>query len=97
MVENTKGFQFPQDVNEQLVLAIKAVFDSWNNQRAIVYRRINKIPDDLGTAVNIQCMAFGNMGNDCGTGVAFTRNPSTEERMYGEFLVNAQGEDVVAE
>ncbi len=92
-----KGFEFPQEVKDQLYRAIKAVFDSWNNQRAIVYRRINKIPDDLGTAVNIQCMAFGNMGEDCGTGVAFTRNPSTGEKLlYGEFLVNAQGEDVVA-
>ncbi|MCR4399611.1 MAG: pyruvate, phosphate dikinase, partial [Syntrophomonadaceae bacterium] len=104
------GREFPQDpqeqlvlaklapgVLEQLVLAIRAVFDSWNNQRAIVYRKINKIPDDLGTAVNIQAMAFGNMGADSGTGVAFTRNPSTgEHELYGEFLVNAQGEDVVA-
>ncbi|MEN6460681.1 MAG: pyruvate, phosphate dikinase [Syntrophomonas sp.] len=97
LVKQEKGFDFPQDVHEQLSLAIKAVFDSWNNQRAIVYRRLNKIPDDLGTAVNIQCMAFGNMGDDCGTGVAFTRNPSTGENLlYGEFLVNAQGEDVVA-
>jgi pyruvate,orthophosphate dikinase len=97
LVLKEKGFPFPQEVNEQLERAIRAVFDSWNNQRAIVYRRINKIPDDLGTAVNIQCMAFGNMGQDCGTGVAFTRNPSTGEKLlYGEFLVNAQGEDVVA-
>lgn len=97
LVKQEKGFDFPQNVQEQLTLAIKAVFDSWNNQRAIVYRRLNKIPDDLGTAVNIQCMAFGNMGDDCGTGVAFTRNPSTGENLlYGEFLVNAQGEDVVA-
>lgn len=97
LVKKEKGFYFPQDVREQLTMAIKAVFDSWNNQRAIVYRRINKIPDDLGTAVNVQCMAFGNMGEDCGTGVAFTRNPSTgENTLYGEFLVNAQGEDVVA-
>lgn len=97
LVKQEKGFSFPQDVHEQLTMAVKAVFDSWNNQRAIVYRRINKIPDDLGTAVNVQCMAFGNMGEDCGTGVAFTRNPSTgENTLYGEFLVNAQGEDVVA-
>lgn len=97
LVKKEKSFSFPQDVKEQLTLAIKAVFDSWNNQRAIVYRRINKIDETLGTAVNIQCMAFGNMGNDCGTGVAFTRNPSTgEKELYGEFLVNAQGEDVVA-
>jgi len=97
LVREKKNFSFPQDVKEQLTLAIKAVFDSWNNQRAIVYRRINKIDENLGTAVNIQCMAFGNMGNDCGTGVAFTRNPSTgQKELYGEFLVNAQGEDVVA-
>lgn len=97
LVVKEKGYEFPQEVTEQLYRAIKAVFDSWNNQRAIVYRRINKIPDDLGTAVSIQCMAFGNMGQDCGTGVAFTRNPSTGEKLlYGEFLVNAQGEDVVA-
>ncbi|MFA7076963.1 MAG: pyruvate, phosphate dikinase [Syntrophomonas sp.] len=96
-VEQDKGLQFPQDVNEQLIMAIKAVFSSWKNQRAVVYRRINKIPDDLGTAVNIQCMAFGNLGDDCGTGVAFTRSPSTgAPELYGEFLVNAQGEDVVA-
>lgn len=97
LVKNSKGIDFPQDVKEQLTMAIKAVFGSWDNQRAKVYRRINKIPDDLGTAVNVQSMAFGNMGNDCGTGVAFTRNPSTgEKQLYGEFLVNAQGEDVVA-
>ncbi|CFY00351.1 Pyruvate, phosphate dikinase [Syntrophomonas zehnderi OL-4] len=97
IVLKEKGYEFPQDVRDQLYRAIKAVFDSWNNQRAIVYRRINKIPDDIGTAVNIQCMAFGNMGDDCGTGVAFTRSPSTGEKLlYGEFLINAQGEDVVA-
>lgn len=89
--------EFPQNPKEQLFLAIKAVFDSWNNQRAIVYRRLNKIPEHLGTAVNIQSMVFGNMGNDSGTGVAFTRNPSTGESvLYGEYLINAQGEDVVA-
>ncbi|MCM3729442.1 pyruvate, phosphate dikinase [Neobacillus cucumis] len=88
---------FPQDPKQQLFLAINAVFNSWNNQRAIVYRRLNKIPDHLGTAVNIQSMVFGNMGNDSGTGVAFTRNPSTGEHvLYGEYLINAQGEDVVA-
>ena len=88
---------FPQDPKEQLFLSINAVFDSWNNQRAIVYRRLNKIPGHLGTAVNIQSMVFGNMGNDSGTGVAFTRNPSTgEAELYGEYLINAQGEDVVA-
>ena len=97
LVQREKNFQFPQDVKEQLTMAIKAVFSSWNNQRAIVYRRLNKIDDNLGTAVNVQCMAFGNMGQDCGTGVAFTRDPSTGEKiLYGEFLVNAQGEDVVA-
>lgn len=88
---------FPIDPKEQLFLAIEAVFDSWHNQRAIVYRRLNKIPDHLGTAVNIQSMVFGNMGNDSGTGVAFTRDPSTGENiLYGEYLINAQGEDVVA-
>lgn len=88
---------FPEDPKEQLFLSIRAVFDSWNNQRANVYRRLNKIPDHLGTAVNIQSMVFGNMGNDSGTGVAFTRNPSTgESKLYGEYLINAQGEDVVA-
>lgn len=88
---------FPQDPKEQLFLSIKAVFDSWNNQRAIVYRRLHKIPSHLGTAVNIQSMVFGNMGNDSGTGVAFTRDPSTgEHKLYGEYLINAQGEDVVA-
>lgn len=88
---------FPQDPKEQLFLSINSVFDSWNNQRAIVYRRLNKIPDHLGTAVNIQMMVFGNMGDDSGTGVAFTRNPSTGEAvLYGEYLINAQGEDVVA-
>ncbi len=88
---------FPQEPKKQLEMAIRAVFDSWNNQRAIVYRKINKIPDHLGTAVNIQMMVFGNMGDDSGTGVAFTRNPSTgEAALYGEYLMNAQGEDVVA-
>lgn len=88
---------FPQDPKEQLFLSINSVFDSWNNQRAIVYRRLNKIPEHLGTAVNIQMMVFGNMGDDSGTGVAFTRNPSTGEPvLYGEYLINAQGEDVVA-
>ncbi|MBZ5748902.1 pyruvate, phosphate dikinase [Metabacillus rhizolycopersici] len=88
---------FPQNPIEQLFLSVNAVFDSWNNQRAIVYRRLQKIPGHLGTAVNIQSMVFGNMGNDSGTGVAFTRNPSSgERRLYGEYLINAQGEDVVA-
>ncbi len=89
--------EFPHDPREQLLMAIKAVFDSWNNQRARVYRKLQNIPDDLGTAVNVQAMVFGNMGDDSGTGVGFTRNPSTgEKEVYGEFLINAQGEDVVA-
>jgi len=88
---------FPQDPVSQMNEVIKAVFRSWDNPRAIVYRRLNDIPGDWGTAVNVQEMVFGNMGNDCGTGVAFTRNPSTGERkLYGEYLMNAQGEDVVA-
>jgi len=91
------GEDFPQDPMQQLKMAIEAVFKSWNNPRAITYRKINKIPDDLGTAVNIVTMVFGNMGDDSGTGVGFTRNPSTgEEEFYGEYLTNAQGEDVVA-
>jgi len=91
------GKKFPQDPYEQLRMAIWAVFESWNNERAKVYRKINNIPDDMGTAVNIVTMVFGNMGNDSATGVAFTRNPSTgEKELYGEYLVNAQGEDVVA-
>ena len=92
-----KGFDFPQDPNEQLIQAVEAVFRSWDNPRAIVYRRQNDIPGDWGTAVNVQAMVFGNMGDTSGTGVAFTRNPSTgEKKLYGEYLVNAQGEDVVA-
>lgn len=88
---------FPQDVNEQLHRAISAVFLSWNSKRAKTYRRINSIPDHWGTAVNIQTMVFGNMGDDCATGVAFTRNPSTgKKEIFGEYLINAQGEDVVA-
>ena len=88
---------FPQDVNEQLWGSIAAVFLSWNSKRAKTYRRINSIPDHWGTAVNIQAMVFGNMGNDCATGVAFTRNPSTgKKEVFGEYLINAQGEDVVA-
>ena len=88
---------FPEDPKEQLMGAIEAVFRSWNNPRAIYYRKMNDIPSSWGTAVNVQMMVFGNMGNDCGTGVAFTRNPSTgENKLYGEFLMNAQGEDVVA-
>ncbi|MBZ4686810.1 MAG: pyruvate, phosphate dikinase [Clostridiales bacterium] len=97
LVKRETRKEFPQEPVEQLTMAVRAVFDSWNNQRARVYRRINKIPDDMGTAVNIQAMVFGNMGNDSGTGVAFTRNPSTGTRgVYGEYLINAQGEDVVA-
>ena len=88
---------FPTDPTEQMMQAIEAVFRSWNNDRAIYYRRMNDIPGDWGTAVNVQMMVFGNMGEDCGTGVAFTRNPATgENKLYGEFLMNAQGEDVVA-
>ncbi len=91
------GIEFPQDPFEQLKLATEAVFKSWNGKRAVDYRRATNIPDDLGTAVNIVTMVFGNMGNDSGTGVAFTRNPSTGERvLYGDYLLNAQGEDVVA-
>ncbi|MFR3980574.1 MAG: pyruvate, phosphate dikinase [Oscillospiraceae bacterium] len=91
------GEDFPSDPKEQLVGAIKAVFRSWDNPRANVYRRDNDIPYSWGTAVNVQSMAFGNMGDDCGTGVAFTRNPATgEKKLMGEFLTNAQGEDVVA-
>ena len=97
IVKEETGADFPQNPSDQLRLAVKAVFDSWNNPRAIVYRKINQIPDDLGTAVNVQAMVFGNMGENCGTGVAFTRNPSTGEKaLYGEYLMNAQGEDVVA-
>jgi len=92
-----KGEEFPQDPRVQLMESIKAVFRSWDNPRAIYYRRMNDIPGNWGTAVNVQSMVFGNMGEDSGTGVAFTRNPSTgEKKLYGEFLMNAQGEDVVA-
>ena len=91
------GVEFPQDPRVQLIEAVTAVFRSWNNERAIIYRRMNDIPGSWGTAVNIQEMVFGNKGDDCGTGVAFTRNPSTgENKLYGEYLINAQGEDVVA-
>ncbi len=97
IVERETGEKFPTDPWDQLRKAIEAVFSSWNNPRAQVYRRINKIPDDLGTAVNVQTMVFGNMGNDSATGVCFTRNPSTgEKELFGEYLINAQGEDVVA-
>lgn len=95
--KNELKSEFPEDPKEQLMGAIEAVFRSWNNPRAIYYRKMNDIPSSWGTAVNVQMMVFGNMGNDCGTGVAFTRNPSTgENKLYGEFLMNSQGEDVVA-
>jgi pyruvate,orthophosphate dikinase len=93
----TMGYQFPTDPIQQLEMAIRAVFNSWNNKRAIDYRNFNKIPHDLGTAVSVQTMVFGNMGDDSGTGVAFTRDVATGEKIiYGEYLMNAQGEDVVA-
>ncbi|CAD7774454.1 Phosphoenolpyruvate synthase [Candidatus Methanoperedenaceae archaeon GB50] len=97
LVRSESGVDFPQDPRKQLWMAINAVFDSWNNKRAVTYRRLNKIPEDWCTAVNVQSMVFGNMGENSGTGVAFTRNPATgEKRFFGEFLMNAQGEDVVA-
>lgn len=97
LVQKEKGEAFPQDVMTQLKLAIAAVFKSWNNPRAITYRRLNHIPENLGTAVNIQQMVFGNFGPKSATGVGFTRNPATgEKELYGEYLINAQGEDVVA-
>src|SRR5260221_1945489 len=97
IARDASGKPFPEDPYDQLRLAIEAVFASWNNKRAIDYRNFNKIPHDLGTAVNVQTMVFGNMGNESATGVAFTRNPSTgERRLYGDYLINAQGEDVVA-
>src|SRR6476660_4607527 len=97
LVEKKSGHPFPQDAREQLAMARDAVFLSWNGKRAITYRRMNQIPDNLGTAVNVQTMVFGNLGETSATGVGFTRNPSTgEKKFYGEFLVNAQGEDVVA-
>ncbi|MGQ9613146.1 MAG: pyruvate, phosphate dikinase [Chloroflexus sp.] len=97
IIKEDVGVDFPDDPFEQLRAAIAAVFRSWNGRRAVDYRRVNKIPDNLGTAVNVQAMVFGNMGNDSATGVAFTRNPSTgEPEIFGEYLVNAQGEDVVA-
>ena len=92
-----RGDEFPTNPEEQLMAAVKAVFRSWNNPRAITYRRLNDIPSEWGTAVNVQEMVFGNMGEDCGTGVAFSRNPATgENKIFGEYLMNAQGEDVVA-
>ncbi len=97
LIRGRKGVMFPQDPYEQLWGAIGAVFGSWNNPRAVAYRELNNIPADMGTAVNVQTMVFGNMGDDCGTGVAFTRNPATGDNVfYGEYLINAQGEDVVA-
>jgi pyruvate,orthophosphate dikinase len=97
LVKEKTGHDFPQDPHIQLDAARDAVFRSWNNSRAVSYRRLNKIPDDLGTAVNVQAMVFGNMGTDSGTGVGFTRNPSSGEKVFfGEYLTNAQGEDVVA-
>ncbi len=97
LYKKEKGEDFPQDPKTQLIEAVKAVFRSWNNPRAIVYRRMNDIPGSWGTAVNVQAMVFGNMGDRSGTGVAFTRNPATgENKLYGEYLINAQGEDVVA-
>ncbi|RKY04206.1 pyruvate, phosphate dikinase [Candidatus Poribacteria bacterium] len=97
LIKEETGQDFPEDPKQQLWMAIRAVFESWNNERAIIYRKIHDIPDDLGTAVNVQAMVFGNMGETSGTGVAFTRNPATgEKKVYGEFLINAQGEDVVA-
>ena len=97
IVKKYTGKDFPQEPREQLIDAVKAVFRSWNNDRAVLYRELNGIPASLGTAVNVQSMVFGNMGDTSGTGVAFTRNPSTgENKIFGEFLVNAQGEDVVS-
>ena len=97
IVKDFTGKDFPQEPKEQLIEAVKAVFRSWNNDRAVLYRKLNGIPSSLGTAVNVQSMVFGNMGDTSGTGVAFTRNPSTgENKIFGEFLVNAQGEDVVS-
>ncbi|MEA2006375.1 MAG: pyruvate, phosphate dikinase [Acidobacteriota bacterium] len=97
LVKENTGIDFPQDVKKQLFMAISAVFKSWYNPRAITYRRLNNIPDDLGTAVNVQLMVFGNFGESSATGVGFTRNPATgEKELYGEYLINAQGEDVVA-
>ena len=97
VVQRKLGRPFPQDINEQLWGAIMAIFDSWNNARAIKYRQLNNLPETWGTAVNVQAMVFGNRGDTSAPGVAFTRNPSTgDPRLYGEFLVNAQGEDVVA-
>src|SRR3954452_3112502 len=97
IIEKETGRPFPQEPREQLGLAVRAVFDSWNTERAVLYRRQERIPSDLGTAVNVQSMVFGNLGMDSGTGVAFTRDPATgSQGVYGDYLQNAQGEDVVA-
>lgn len=97
LYKDLSGQEFPDNPREQLILAIEAVFKSWNNERAIIYREMNNIPSSWGTAVNVQEMVYGNMGNNSGTGVAFTRNPATgDNTLYGEYLINAQGEDVVA-
>jgi pyruvate,orthophosphate dikinase len=97
LIKERTGKTFPTDPMKQLEGAISAVFGSWMNERAILYRQKYRIPDEWGTAVNVQSMVFGNMGDDCATGVAFTRDPATGENVfYGEYLVNAQGEDVVA-
>ena len=97
IVKDKTTKDFPQNVYEQLLGAISAVFVSWESNRAKIYRKINKIPSEWGTAVNVQSMVFGNMGDDCATGVVFTRNPSDGSNdIYGEYLINAQGEDVVA-
>ena len=97
VIEHESGSPFPQDPHEQLLRAVRAVFDSWNTERAVIYRRRERIPDDLGTAVNVQAMAFGNVGEGSGTGVAFTRDPGSGEKgVYGDYLPDAQGEDVVA-
>jgi pyruvate,orthophosphate dikinase len=96
-IKSRLGVEFPQDPREQLWGGIGAVFYSWDIPRAVAYRELNNIPDDMGTAVNVQAMVFGNLGEDSGTGVAFTRNPASgDNTFYGEYLMNAQGEDVVA-
>src|SRR6185436_142809 len=96
-IEEHCGSPFPQEPREQLDLAVRAVFDSWNTDRAVLYRRQERIPEDLGTAVNIQAMVFGNFGADSGSGVCFTRDPASgDQGVYGDYLQNAQGEDVVA-
>src|SRR6185437_887903 len=97
IVKNETGHDFPQDPREQMDMAVNAVFNSWNADRSILYRRQERIPSDLGTAVNVVAMVFGNLGQDSGTGVAFTRDPgSGQQGVYGDYLQNAQGEDVVA-